>query len=108
MRRNRRTTSLGVRGLVLTAMLAALASTLDTHLNWGASYWCNDLYARRHLPGGTRRQPAGRELVFVARPSNIAILLLSLVIMRHLDSIQQAWQITPLFGAGSGTVLVLR
>ena len=26
----------GARGLMLTAMLAALASTIDTHLNWGA------------------------------------------------------------------------
>ena len=26
----------GARGLMLTGMLAALASTLDTHLNWGA------------------------------------------------------------------------
>ena len=34
----------GARGLMLTAMLAALASTVDTHLNWGASYWSNDLY----------------------------------------------------------------
>ncbi|MFQ5983288.1 MAG: sodium transporter, partial [Woeseiaceae bacterium] len=34
----------GARGLMLTGMLAALASTLDTHLNWGASYWSNDLY----------------------------------------------------------------
>lgn len=33
----------GARGLMLTSMLAALASTLDTHLNWGASYWSNDL-----------------------------------------------------------------
>ncbi|MFQ5527078.1 MAG: sodium transporter, partial [Thermoanaerobaculia bacterium] len=33
----------GVRGLMLTGLLAALASTIDTHLNWGASYWSNDL-----------------------------------------------------------------
>ena len=37
---------LGLRGLMLTAMLAALASTIDTHLNWGASYWTHDLYGR--------------------------------------------------------------
>ena len=37
---------IGVKGLLLTAMLAALASTVDTHLNWGASYWTHDLYAR--------------------------------------------------------------
>ena len=36
----------GLRGLMLTAMLAALASTIDSHLNWGASYWTHDLYER--------------------------------------------------------------
>jgi len=34
----------GVKGLMLTGMLAALASTVDTHLNWGSSYWSNDIY----------------------------------------------------------------
>ena len=34
----------GVRGLMLVGLLAALASTIDTHLNWGASYWSNDIY----------------------------------------------------------------
>jgi solute:Na+ symporter, SSS family len=29
----------GIRGLMLVGLLAALASTVDTHLNWGASYW---------------------------------------------------------------------
>ena len=36
----------GMKGLMLAAMIAALASTVDTHLNWGASYWTNDIYAR--------------------------------------------------------------
>ena len=45
----------GVKGLLLTAMLAALASTLDTHLNWGVAYWTNDIYA-----ASSRRAAAGR------------------------------------------------
>ena len=36
----------GVKGLMLTGMLAAIASTVDTHLNWGASYWTHDIYGR--------------------------------------------------------------
>ena len=36
----------GALGLMLIGMLAALASTVDTHLNWGAGYWTNDLYDR--------------------------------------------------------------
>lgn len=36
----------GIKGLMVVGMLAALASTVDTHLNWGASYWTNDIYRR--------------------------------------------------------------
>jgi Na+/proline symporter len=98
----------GARGLMLTGMLAALASTLDTHLNWGASYWSNDLYKGiwvEHIRG---REAGRRELVLVARLSNILILGIALVIMTNLGSIQTAWQISLLFGAGTGAVLVLR
>ncbi|MBW2270717.1 MAG: hypothetical protein JRH16_19300 [Deltaproteobacteria bacterium] len=53
----------GVRGLMLTAMLAALASTIDTHLNWGASYWTRDLYERILCQVWLRREPHPRTLV---------------------------------------------
>lgn len=98
----------GLLGLMLTAMLAALASTVDTHLNWGASYWTNDIYKRfvcRHL---LKREPSARSLVWVARLSNLFILLLGLLIMTQLSSIQTAWRISLLLGAGMGVPLVLR
>jgi Na+/proline symporter len=98
----------GVRGLMLTGMLAALASTLDTHLNWGASYWSNDLYKGIWLEHLQRRTARPGELVMVARLSNLGILAIALTIMVNLGSIQQAWQTSLLFGAGIGAVLVLR
>lgn len=98
----------GLRGLMLTALLAALASTVDTHLNWGASYFSNDLYQRILCMKLLRRTPRAREMVIVARLSSIAVLLLSLVVMANLSSIQAAWQLSLLFGAGVGGVLVLR
>jgi solute:Na+ symporter, SSS family len=98
----------GLRGLMLTALLAALASTLDTHLNWGASYWSNDLYKGWWVERVRRREASRCELVLVARLSNIGILALALVIMAHLDTIQTAWHMSLLFGAGIGSVLVLR
>jgi Na+/proline symporter len=98
----------GVRGLMLTAMLAALASTLDTHLNWGASYWSNDLYKAVWVEAVRKRQAGPRELVLVARLSGLVILAIALVIMANLGSIQKAWQVSLLFGAGSGAVLVMR
>lgn len=98
----------GARGLMLTGMLAALASTIDTHLNWGASYFANDLYGALWLQRFRKRAPRGRELVIVARISNVLIIGLASVVMMHLGSIRTAWQISLLFGAGSGAVLLLR
>jgi Na+/proline symporter len=98
----------GVRGLILVGMLAALASTLDTHLNWGSSYVSNDLYARLACVGILGRTPGRRELVWVARLSNPLLVLISLAVMARLGSIQQAWHVTLLLGAGLGIPLLLR
>ena len=98
----------GARGLMLTGMLAALASTIDTHMNWGASYWSNDLYKAIWVERIRRREASPHELVRVARLSTIVLLAIGLAIMVNLGSIQTAWQISLLFGAGMGAVLVLR
>jgi SSS family solute:Na+ symporter len=98
----------GIRGIMLTGMLAALASTIDTHLTWGASYWSNDLYLRIINRVYLKREPSNKEQVIVARLSNVLILIISLIIMANMGSIQTAWYVTLLFGAGTGAVLVLR
>ncbi len=98
----------GVKGLVLTGMLAALASTIDTHLTWGASYWTNDLYLRIFNRAWFKREPPKKELVLVARLSNVILLIIALGVMVNLGSIQTAWYISLLFGAGTGGVLLLR
>jgi Na+/proline symporter len=98
----------GLRGFMLTAMLAALASTIDTHLNWGASYWSNDIYRGWWLEHVTRRAPRRKELVRVARLSNVLLVVLALTVMAQLDSIRSGWHLSLLFGAGMGAVLVLR
>ena len=88
---------IGARGLMLTGMLAALASTLDTHLNWGASYWSNDLYKGIWVERILGRKADDRELVRVGRLSALVILAIALAIMVNLDSIQTAWQISLIF-----------
>ena len=98
----------GARGLMLVAMLAALASTIDTHLNWGASYWSHDVYGRLYCQFLRRRTPSGRELVWAARAANLALLLVALAFAARIGSIQGAWHISLLFGAGIGGVLILR
>jgi len=98
----------GVLGLMLTAMLAALASTVDTHLNWGASYFTHDLYRRLVCERWLGREPSSRELVRVARLSNPLILVIALAVMTQLASIQEAWHLSLMLGAGMGLPLVLR
>jgi len=98
----------GLRGLMLTAMLAALASTIDTHLNWGASYWSNDLYNRLLCRAWLKRSPSQRELVLAARLSTVVILAIAFTVMVFQGSIQATWTLSLLFGAGVGSVLVLR
>lgn len=98
----------GARGLMLTAMLAALASTVDTHLNWGAGYWANDLYKGVWVERIRGRQANQWELVRVARLANVLLVAVALGIMVNLGSIREGWQLSLLFGAGVGAVLVLR
>jgi solute:Na+ symporter, SSS family len=98
----------GALGIMLVGMLAALASTVDTHLNWGASYWTNDLYGRLYCERMRKRKPDPKTQVWVARGSNVLILVIALFIMLNLGSIQKAWKTSLLFGAGIGVPLLLR
>ena len=45
----------GLRGLVFASLIAAFMSTIDTQLNWGASYLVNDLIQPYVLPGRSDR-----------------------------------------------------
>ncbi len=99
---------IGVKGLLLTSLLAALASTVDTHLNWGSSYWTNDLYKRILFEKFLKKSPDPKSLVWVARLSNAGILLIALFIMAHLESVQSAWKGSLLIGAAMGIPLLLR
>lgn len=98
----------GIKGVMLTAMLAALASTVDTHLNWGSGYWTNDIFKRFVFRHWLKKEPSQRTLVWVARGSNLLILSIALAIGTRLNNIQEAWRISLLLGAGVGLVLVLR
>jgi Na+/proline symporter len=92
-----------LRGVMLAAFAAAYMSTIGTQLNWGASYVVNDFY-RRFL----RRRAGEREYVVVSQTVTVALMLASIVVTLHLASIEQAWKLLIVTGAGTGTVLLLR
>jgi solute:Na+ symporter, SSS family len=92
-----------LRGIMLAAFAAAYMSTIGTQLNWGASYVVNDVY-RRFL----RRSASEREYVVASQAVTVGLMLLSIYVTLHLSSIEQAWKLLIVTGAGTGTVLLLR
>ena len=92
-----------LRGIMLAAFAAAYMSTIGTQLNWGASYVVNDFY-RRFL----RRDQREREYVLASQIVTVALMLVSIYVTLHLASIEQAWKLLIVTGAGTGTVLLLR
>ena len=67
----------GLLGVMLVSFFAAFMSTIDTHLNWGASYLVNDIY-RRFL----RQQATQRETVVAAKICVAVMMILLLVWLR--------------------------
>lgn len=92
-----------LRGFMIAAFAAAYMSTIGTQLNWGASYVVNDFY-RRFLV----REAGERHYVFVSQAVTVLLMVLSLVVTYYLDSIEYAWKLLMVTGAGTGTVLLLR
>jgi SSS family solute:Na+ symporter len=92
-----------LRGIMLAAFAAAYMSTIGTQLNWGASYVVNDCYRRF-----VRRRASEREYVVVSQAVTVGLMLLSIYVTLHLASIEQAWKLLIVTGAGTGTVLLLR
>ena len=93
----------GMIGIVLASLIAAVMSTLSTHLNWGSSYIVNDFYLRFMKPEAT-----DKELVAVGRISTVGLMVLSAVLALALSSALNAFNILLQIGAGTGLIFILR
>jgi solute:Na+ symporter, SSS family len=93
----------GLLGLVLASLVAALMSTLSTHLNWGASYAVNDFYRRFMRP-----EASERELVTTGRVFTLLIMVVAAFIALKLDTALQMFHIIVMIGAGTGLIFILR
>jgi solute:Na+ symporter, SSS family len=93
----------GIKGVIVAAMLAAYMSTLDTHLNWGASYLVNDLYQPFIRP---KAKP--REQILVSRVTMFLLTIMALEVSTRLTGIIEAYKLLGVFVGGVGTVLILR
>lgn len=96
-----------LRGLMLAGFAAAYMSTIGTHLNLGASYLINDLYARFLV-----KNESEKHYVNASRVATIGVALLSAgataYMQTHGASIAAAWKFLLALGAGAGLVFMLR
>jgi len=93
----------GIAGLMIASFFAAFMSTVDTHLNWGASYVVNDVYKRFVKPDAEQRH-----YVLVARVTTVLLMAGGVVIALSASSIVDAFYDVLLLFSGVGLAGVAR
>lgn len=93
----------GLLGVVIASLIAALMSTISTHLNWGASYLVNDFFVRFINPDASEK-----EKVLIGRIGTFGLMLLSALFALYLTNAFQAFNILLQIGAGTGLLFLMR
>ncbi len=93
----------GILGLVVASLASAYVSTISTHLNWGASYFVNDVYRRFIRPGASEKR-----LVWVGRLMTVALMVCASLLALLLQDAFQAFRLLLTIGAGTGLLFLLR
>ena len=93
----------GLKGLLIASLLAAFMSTVDTHLNWNASYFVTDIYRRFLVPEADEAR-----CVRVSRISVLFYAALAIVVAYNMTSIQTGVEIFFNLTSSIGLVLMLR
>ncbi len=93
----------GFLGLMTASLIAAYMSTIDTHLNWGASYVVNDFY-RRFL----RPNASDKHYILVSRLATVGLMVLACGVSFFLESALKTFNIMLQVGAGTGLIYLLR
>ena len=94
---------IGLKGLMVAALIAAFISTITTLFNWGSSYTVNDLYRRFLVKNQT-----DKHYVFVGRIATVAMAVLGGYISFQAASIEQILKISWVILPASTTVGLLR
>ena len=93
----------GLRGLVVASLIAAFMSTIDTQLNWGASYLVSDLYKRYIRPDKSERH-----YLKAAKFALLFLMILAGFAAYYTESVTEAFKFIIAFSAGVGPVYILR
>ncbi len=93
----------GFLGVMVGSLIAAYMSTMDTHLNWGASYLVHDLY-RRFM----RRDASERHYVLAGRLVTCVLMIIAAALVYVLQSAKESFDLMLSIGAGTGLIYLLR
>lgn len=94
----------GIFGLLLAGFLAAYMSTVATHLNWGTSYFINDLY-KPYL----NKDADDKYLLKLSKLFEGLLMISSLIVSFYfIETISGVWRFLLECGAGSGFILIFR
>ena len=63
-------------------------STIDTHLNWGASYLINDVYKRFYKPDASEKH-----YVIIGKIITVVLMILAAFTALKMQSIEKAWEL---------------
>ena len=89
----------GFKGLLVTGFLAAYMSTIDTHLNWGASYIMTDIYRRFVRPEADEKH-----YMLMTRIAVVLLMALAASVVPLMKSVTMVWEIWALCSAGAGII----
>jgi Na+/proline symporter len=93
----------GLRGLLVAALLAAFISTISTLFNWGSSYLVNDIY-RRFL----NQHATQSNYVFIGRIATVFMAIAGAYISLKAKDIQTLLTLAYVLGSASLVPAVLR
>jgi Na+/proline symporter len=93
----------GFLGLMIAGMLAAYRSTIETHLNWGASYLVHDFYQRF-----IKKDASQRHYVWAGRIVTALLMIAAASLTFALDTAKESFDLILGIGAGTGLIYLLR
>jgi SSS family solute:Na+ symporter len=93
----------GLKGIMVTSLLAAFMSTIDTHLNLGTSYFINDVY-RPYI----RKDQDRKHYIRASRIAMVCLLVTATFIASKLTSILGVYKYIGLVESGVCLVMILR
>jgi Na+/proline symporter len=93
----------GFMGIMVASLAAAYFSTIETHLNWGASYLVHDFYRRFIRP-----EAAERHYVAVSRIATALLMVVAAVLVFFLVTARESFDLMLSIGAGTGLIYILR